>query len=109
VALYLPIVAGLDPTFDPEPEWLASIQAAVEEQDGDRAAALISDEILSKFAFAGTPDDIIEAAAGLFAAGADRIEFGTPHGLSTGEGLNLLGGRVLPALKAAIPSIKVSL
>ena len=49
------------------------------------------------FALAGTPADIIAQTEALFAAGASRVEYGTPHGLSTGSGLELLGQQVLPA------------
>jgi 5,10-methylenetetrahydromethanopterin reductase len=35
----------------------------------------------------------------LFEAGATRIEFGTPHGLSEESGMRLLGEMVLPALR----------
>lgn len=66
----------------------------------DQATGLISDEMLSKFAFAGTPADVIGQATELLAAGVHRIEFGTPHGLTTEGGLRLLGTHVLPALKA---------
>jgi 5,10-methylenetetrahydromethanopterin reductase len=55
--------------------------------------------MLAAFALAGTPEDIIEQTEALFAAGASRVEFGTPHGLSDDEGLRLLGERVLPAFR----------
>ena len=32
-------------------------------------------------------------------AGADRVDFGTPHGLTDAEGVALLGTRVLPQLR----------
>ena len=51
----------------------------------------ISDELLRRFAFAGTPDEIAEQAEALFAAGATRVEFGTPHGLDERRGVELLG------------------
>ncbi len=101
VALYLPIVATLDPTVSIEPELKARIQSAADRYDFETAGALISDELLARFALAGTPDDVAEQANQLFEAGAERVELGTPHGLSTTEGLRLLGERVLPALKRA--------
>jgi 5,10-methylenetetrahydromethanopterin reductase len=52
---------------------------------------LISDDILSKFAFAGTPDEIASQSLALFDAGASRVEFGTPHGITEEMGINLLG------------------
>jgi 5,10-methylenetetrahydromethanopterin reductase len=72
VELYLPVVGQLDPTVS-KPE-------------------------LDQFAFAGDPSRIAEHAEALFEAGADRIEFGTPHGVDERRGVELLGERVLPAL-----------
>ena len=102
VALYLPVVAELDPTVTIEPERLAGIRQAMKSYDVDRAITYISDEVLQKFAFAGTPDEIIEQSLNLFAAGADRIEWGTPHGLSAESGLALLGEVVLPNLRGGV-------
>ena len=99
VALYLPIVAKLDPTIQLEPELLARIEQHVNYKDNDAAARLISDEVLDKFAFAGNPNDLIEHAERLFAAGASRVEFGTPHGLNPKTGIQLLGEKVLPVLR----------
>ena len=100
VALYLPIVAQLDPTVSVEPERLARLQEAAGRYDFQAAADLISDPLLDRFAFAGTPQDVADQAAALFAAGVSRVEFGTPHGLSTAQGLRLLGQEVLPRLRA---------
>ncbi|MCA9969119.1 MAG: LLM class flavin-dependent oxidoreductase [Anaerolineales bacterium] len=99
VALYLPVVAALDPTLAIEPDRLQRIRAAAARYDYAAAAADISDELLAAFAFAGTPDEVAAQAAALFAAGAQRVEFGTPHGLTADDGLRLLGERVLPALR----------
>lgn len=98
-ALYLPVVAPLDPTVAIEPDMLERLCILVEQEQIDQAARLISDDLLDRFGFSGAPGDIIEQAEALFAAGVDRIEFGTPHGLSTETGLRLLGEKVLPALK----------
>jgi 5,10-methylenetetrahydromethanopterin reductase len=97
-ALYLPVVAELDPSLQIDPELLARIRAAADRYAFDEAAALISDDLLYRFAFAGTPDEVAEHAAAIFAKGAARVEFGTPHGLTPQEGLRLLGEQVLPAL-----------
>ncbi len=100
-ALYLPVVAPLDPTVRVEPELLDRIRTHVQRQEIEAAAALISDDLLDRFAFAGDADDLIRQAETLFAAGASRIEFGTPHGLDRPEeGVRLLGERVLPVLTA---------
>lgn len=97
VALYMPVVAELDPTLTIDPERLAGLKAATAVYDFNRAATFVSDDLLTQFAFAGTPNDLIAQAQSLFAAGASRVEFGTPHGLATQTGLTLLGTRVLSA------------
>jgi 5,10-methylenetetrahydromethanopterin reductase len=102
VALYLPVVARLDPTVTVEPERLAGLQAAAATYDWERAAGYISDDLLYRFALAGTPDAVAAQAVALFNAGAGRVEFGTPHGLTASDGLRLLGERVLPRVRAAL-------
>ncbi len=84
VALYLPVVAGRDPTVDVDPS---------------TPAAEIPDEVLDLFAFAGEPARIAEHAQRLFDAGADRVEFGTPHGIDETRGVELLATEVAPALR----------
>lgn len=97
VALYLPVVAKNDRTLQIDPQALERIESAVAEYDFQRAARDISDELLARFAFAGTPADIVAQTEALIDAGAARIEYGTPHGISTNSGLQLLGEKVLPA------------
>lgn len=104
VALYLPVVAALDPTLRIEPERLARIKAAAGRFDFAAAAALIDDELLGRFAFAGTPEEVAEHARRLLEAGAQRVEFGTPHGLTPQSGLRLLGERVLPRVRQSVVS-----
>ena len=99
MALYLPIVAPLDPTAGFDPELLDSIQRLVTAHRIEDAGRLIPDQIIDQFAFAGTPSQIIQQCEAIFEAGASRIEFGTPHGIPTSRGLQLLGQTVLPALK----------
>jgi 5,10-methylenetetrahydromethanopterin reductase len=74
------------------------LREAAARYDFVAAAALIDDDLLRRFAFAGTPVEVAEHAAALFTAGASRVEFGTPHGLTPAAGLRLLGERVLPLL-----------
>lgn len=99
VALYLPVVAALDPTLNLDPELLQRIRTAADRYDFDAAARLVSDDLLQRFAFAGAPHEVAEHTHALFTAGASRVEFGTPHGLTTAEGVRLFGEKVLPALK----------
>jgi 5,10-methylenetetrahydromethanopterin reductase len=103
VALYLPVVAPLDPSMT-DREWLDRITAAARRSDYDAVARDITDDILDKFAYAGAPSDIVRHVEGLIEGGATRVEFGTPHGIDSVRGIRLLGERVLPALagRAAI-------
>ena len=98
-ALYLSIIAQLDVSLNLEPDLLTRIKASTNMYDYERVAGYISDDLLRHLAFAGTPDEVAEQAVALFEAGANRIEFGTPHGLTSSEGIRLLGERVLPPLK----------
>jgi 5,10-methylenetetrahydromethanopterin reductase len=100
VALYLPVVAPLDPTLEVDLELVERIRQEVNAGKPDFAAKWISDDLLERFAFAGNPADLLRQAESLFDAGANRIEFGTPHGLPPAEGMRLLGEKVLPALRA---------
>jgi 5,10-methylenetetrahydromethanopterin reductase len=75
VEMYLDVVGGLDPTIDGPPP-------------------------LDRFTIAGTPEEVAAHARRLFDAGARRVEFGTPTGLTTPRGVDLLCERVLPLLRA---------
>jgi 5,10-methylenetetrahydromethanopterin reductase len=99
VALYLGVMADLDPTLGVEPDRLERIRSAAAKYDFVTAAREIPDELLTRVALAGTPDDVAEQADALYAAGVHRVEFGTPHGVSEEEGVRLLGEIVLPALR----------
>lgn len=99
VARYLPVVAPLDPTVAIPPADLSRMAALVTTGDLDAAAALVPDNLLDRFAFSGTPAQIAAQTRALFAAGATRVEFGTPHGITSVEGIRLLGERVLPMLR----------
>jgi len=54
-ALYLPVIATLDRTLGIESDLLARINAAAAAYDFDGAASHISDDLLRRLAFAGTP------------------------------------------------------
>ncbi|MFC3502187.1 LLM class flavin-dependent oxidoreductase [Micromonospora krabiensis] len=99
VAMYVAVVAALDPTVEVDPELLARIQQHVGRREDDLAGALIGDDLLDLFAFSGTPEHVAEQAAAVLDAGASRVEFGTPHGLTPRDGIDLLGRRVLPLLR----------
>jgi 5,10-methylenetetrahydromethanopterin reductase len=99
VAMYLDVVAALDVTVQVPDDVLVPLRAALASGDAEAAGRLIPDDVLDRFAFAGTPEQVATHAAALVAAGARRIEFGTPHGLTDAEGVELLGKRVLPALR----------
>jgi 5,10-methylenetetrahydromethanopterin reductase len=98
VAPYLAVVAGLDVTLD-DPEWLTRVRANAAKNDYVAIAGDLSDDVLDRFAFAGTPADICRQVEQLRAAGATRVEFGTPHGVEDpAEGIRLLGTEVLPGV-----------
>jgi 5,10-methylenetetrahydromethanopterin reductase len=97
--LYLPVVAPLDPTVQVEPELIARLQGHADRGEFEAGARLVSDALLDRFAFSGNAADLIAQAEGCFAAGAGRIEFGTPHGLVPAQGIRILGEQVIPALR----------
>jgi 5,10-methylenetetrahydromethanopterin reductase len=80
VAMYVDVVGHLDPTSQLH------------------TGAAISDDVLDRFAMAGTPEQVAEQAEALFEAGARRVEFGSPHGLTEEQGIRLLGEQVRPRL-----------
>jgi 5,10-methylenetetrahydromethanopterin reductase len=94
-AMYLPIVGALD--VDSDPEWVTRVTAAATRGDVDAIVALTSDDILRRFAFAGTPDELVRHAEELADAGVERVEFGTPHGADPLAAIRMLGERVVPA------------
>ncbi|PJF41737.1 MAG: LLM class flavin-dependent oxidoreductase [Chloroflexi bacterium] len=99
VAMYLPLVVKFDSTVEVEPELITRLESLADQGEYDVAGRLISDDLLQRFAFAGTPYDLIEHAERLFDAGASRIEFGTPHGIKSEHGIVLLGEKVIPHFK----------
>jgi 5,10-methylenetetrahydromethanopterin reductase len=98
VAMYIAVVARLDPTLELPPDLLAEMARYVDAGEHERAGRLIPDDVLDLFAFAGTPDQVAAQAQRLIEGGASRIEFGTPHGLTGRAGIELLGRAVLPRL-----------
>jgi 5,10-methylenetetrahydromethanopterin reductase len=76
------------------------MQTYANQGDWDSVAKLISNDMLDRFALSGNAQDIIEQANDLFAAGAKRVEFGTPHGLKPENGIQVPGQQVVPALRS---------
>lgn len=103
-AMYLPVVAQLDPTVEIEPGLTRRLQELVRSQNTNLAASLISDSLLDRFAFSGNVADIIEQTMLLFDAGVTRVEYGTPHGHPSETGIRLLGEQVLPVIRKALSS-----
>jgi 5,10-methylenetetrahydromethanopterin reductase len=97
VAKYLAVVARLDPTSDPT--LTERLPALIASGQDEAAGALIPDEVLDRFAFSGTPEHVAMLARRVLEAGAGRVDFGTPHGLTDDAGVTLLGTRVLPLLR----------
>jgi len=75
VEMYLEVVGELDPTIEGPPP-------------------------LDSVTIAGTPEEVAAHARRLYDAGVKRVEFGTPQGLTTTEGVAVLCDRVLPLLRA---------
>jgi len=102
VAMYLAVVAELDPTLVLEPDLISRVRTLVAAGDEEGAGGLISDDVLDRFAFAGTPEQIASHAEAVFDAGAGRVEFGTPHGEPERRGVELLCSDVLPRLRQTV-------
>lgn len=99
VAMYVDVVAALDRTVTVEPDLAARLRELVGAGAYEEAGRLIPDDLVDRFCFAGTPDEVASHADTLFAAGASRVEFGTPHGVTDRHGVELLGRKVLPQLR----------
>ncbi|SRR6266568_9296915 len=99
VAKYLAVVASLDPGGGLPVGLAGRVRGLVAAGRDEAAGALIPDEVLDRFAFSGTPEHVAALAGRVLDAGAGRVDFGGPHGLTDGEGLALLGTEVLPRLR----------
>ncbi|MEH1016922.1 LLM class flavin-dependent oxidoreductase [Micromonospora sp. CPCC 206060] len=98
VAMYLAVVADLDPTVTLPDGLVARVGELVDAGRDAEAGRLIPDDVLDRFAFSGTPEQVATQAQALIDAGVRRVEFGTPHGLTDDGGVALLGSAVLPLL-----------
>jgi 5,10-methylenetetrahydromethanopterin reductase len=99
VAMYFEVVAGLDPTVDVPSDLVEQIGRLLKAGDESGAGRLITDDLLDRFAFSGTPEQVARQVRDIFDAGASRVEFGAPFGLDREGGLRLLGKRVLPQFR----------
>ena len=77
---------------------MAEVRRQVEVGDSYAAGRAIPNEILDRFAISGTPEQVASHVTALFDAGVDRVELGTPHGLTAERGVELIGSKVLPLL-----------
>jgi len=78
---------------------LATMQSLARAGHHDQAGQLVPDSVLDRFAFSGTPEHVATLARRVLEAGAGRVDFGTPHGLTDDAGVTLLGTRVVPLLR----------
>jgi 5,10-methylenetetrahydromethanopterin reductase len=99
VAMYLAVVAELDPTADVDRGLLDRVRSLVGSGEHEAAGQLIPADVLDRFAFSGTPENVAELVNAAFAAGAARVELGTPHGLTDESGVALIGRRVVPLVR----------
>lgn len=99
VAMYLDVVAELDPTYPIPDEVLNTVRGHLRHGELDMAGRAIPNEVLDRFAFAGDPQRVADRAMELFEAGADRVEFGTPHGTTPEHGIDLIARNVIPAIE----------
>ena len=99
VAMYVDVVGALDPTTELDPELLERLAGLVAVGEHEAAGSLLPDDLLRRFAFAGTPVEVAAQAEELFEAGARRVDFGTPHGIDEPHGVELLCREVLPRLR----------
>lgn len=98
VAMYLAVVAELDPTVEVPAETLELVRSNVAAGDHRRAGQAIGDDVLDRFAFSGTPEHVAAQVGRILDAGAARVELGTPHGLTAAEGVRLICSRVMPLI-----------
>jgi 5,10-methylenetetrahydromethanopterin reductase len=99
VAKYLAVVAELDVAGSLPAGLAGRVRELVAAGADFAAGALIPDQVLDRFAFAGTPEHVAALARRVLDAGAGRVDFGGPHGLSDVGGVELLGREVLPMLR----------
>lgn len=102
VAPYFDVVAGLDRTLELDPELLSRVGTHCSAGEYVEAGRLIPDDVLGRFAFSGTPAEVADHAAAVLDAGAQRVEFDTPFGLTPASGVDLLCDEVIGRVRAAL-------
>ena len=96
-ATYIPVIGHLDTVATESfPDAITAISEAMARGDRDAAAQAIPDALLSRFAFCGAPEDVIRQVEACLAGGATRVDFGSPHGIDSVSGIELIGQQVLP-------------
>jgi 5,10-methylenetetrahydromethanopterin reductase len=95
VARYFEVVADLDPSAGVPAGLLDAVRARLAKGDVAGAGETIPDDVLDRFCFAGTPEQVARQVHDVIAQGASRIEFGQPFGLDRDAGLHLLAERVM--------------
>jgi 5,10-methylenetetrahydromethanopterin reductase len=96
-ATYIPVVGALDPVaMDAHADAIEAVSAAMAKGDVATAMQSIPDGLLSRFAFAGNAADVIRQVEACIEAEADRVDFGSPHGLDPIRGIEIIGEKVLP-------------
>lgn len=103
VAMYLAVVAELDPTVELPADLVGRVRALVDTGDDEAAGRLIPDDVLDRFAFSGTPEQVARQVNSIADAGAARVELGTPHGIDERRGVGLICDRVMPLVRR-VPS-----
>jgi 5,10-methylenetetrahydromethanopterin reductase len=86
----------------PEDFWPAA--AAQRKGDMVEATRLITPSML-RLGIAGTPGDVVKRCAPLIEHGATHLSFGPPLGPDPVQAMELLGRRVIPALRATAPTL----
>jgi 5,10-methylenetetrahydromethanopterin reductase len=97
-APYLLALVGL------APEDFAPATAAQRKGDLAEAARMITASML-RLGIAGTPEDVVNRCTPLIEQGATHLSFGPPLGPDPFRAIELLGQRVIPALRAVAPPL----
>jgi 5,10-methylenetetrahydromethanopterin reductase len=80
------------------------VRKLVDAGEHEAAGHFVPDDVLDRFAFSGTPEHVAAQVGAVLAAGAKRVDLGTPHGLTDEAGIDLIGRGVLPLVRRAASS-----